>query len=82
MFNEYHQLWNIIYFVLQIVIWFVIPAVKNSTAAHAIHTLSLIVLIQYIPRFIQLFPLNRQITKSTGVVAKDCLVRGSLQSHM
>ncbi|XP_048444021.1 probable cyclic nucleotide-gated ion channel 16 [Pyrus x bretschneideri] len=54
----------------QIVIWFVIPAVKNRTAAHANHTLSLIVLIQYIPRFIQLFPLNRRITKSTGVVAK------------
>ncbi|KAB2633382.1 cyclic nucleotide-gated ion channel 16 [Pyrus ussuriensis x Pyrus communis] len=55
-------------FCFAVTIWFVIPAVKNSTAAHA--TLSLIVLMQYIPRFIQLFPLNRQITKSTGVVAK------------
>ncbi|KAL5544233.1 hypothetical protein UlMin_008017 [Ulmus minor] len=54
----------------QIVIWFVIPAVKNPTVAHANHTLSLIVLIQYIPRFFLLFPLNRRIVKTTGVIAK------------
>ncbi|KAM5571984.1 putative cyclic nucleotide-gated ion channel 16 [Rosa sericea] len=54
----------------QIMIWFVIPATRNSTAAYTNHTLSLIVLIQYIPRFIQLFPLNRRIAKNTGVVAK------------
>ena len=51
-------------------IWFIIPAVKTRTAAHANHTLSLIVLLQYVPRFIQIFPLNRRITKRTGVVAK------------
>lgn len=55
---------------LQIVIWFVIPAVRNSTAAHANHTLSLIVLLQYIPRFFLIFPLNRRIAKTTGVIAK------------
>ncbi|ONI08403.1 hypothetical protein PRUPE_5G176000 [Prunus persica] len=54
----------------QIMIWFIIPAVKTRTAAHANHTLSLIVLLQYVPRFIQIFPLNRRITKRTGVVAK------------
>nr|XP_011464032.1 PREDICTED: probable cyclic nucleotide-gated ion channel 16 [Fragaria vesca subsp. vesca] len=54
----------------QIVIWFVIPATRNSTAAYTNHTLSLMVLIQYIPRFIQLFPLNRRIAKNTGVVAR------------
>ncbi|KAJ4823547.1 putative cyclic nucleotide-gated ion channel 16 [Turnera subulata] len=53
----------------QIVIWFIIPAVKNPTADHANHTLSLIVLFQYIPRFLVLFPLNRRIVKTTGVVA-------------
>ncbi|KAF3437057.1 hypothetical protein FNV43_RR19810 [Rhamnella rubrinervis] len=54
----------------QIVIWFVIPAVRNSTAAHANHTLSLIVLLQYIPRFFLIFPLNRRIAKTTGVITK------------
>ncbi|KAJ8753564.1 hypothetical protein K2173_022805 [Erythroxylum novogranatense] len=54
----------------QIVIWFVIPAVKSPTTDHANHTLSLIVLLQYIPRFIVMFPLNNRIVKATGVIAK------------
>lgn len=55
---------------MQIMIWFVIPRTQNKTAAYANHTLSLIVLLQYIPRFIQIFPLNQRITKATGAVAK------------
>ncbi|KAK8600071.1 hypothetical protein V6N13_060110 [Hibiscus sabdariffa] len=54
----------------QIVIWFIIPGSKSATAAHANHTLSFIVLLQYIPRFFIMFPINRRIIKSTGVVAK------------
>ncbi|PON61094.1 Voltage dependent potassium channel [Parasponia andersonii] len=54
----------------QIVTWFVIPAVKNPTAAHANHTLSLIVLVQYVPRFFLMFPLTRRIVKTTGAIAK------------
>ncbi|KAJ7945889.1 Cyclic nucleotide-gated channel [Quillaja saponaria] len=54
----------------QLVTWFVIPALKNPTAAHANHALSLIVLLQYVPRFFQVFPLQRQIIKTNGVIAK------------
>lgn len=54
----------------QIVIWGVIPALRSRTAAHANHTISLIVLIQYVPRFFVMFPMNRRIIKTTGVVAK------------
>ncbi|XP_022775366.1 probable cyclic nucleotide-gated ion channel 16 [Durio zibethinus] len=54
----------------QIVIWFIIPAAKSPSAAHANHTLSFIVLIQYVPRFVIMFPLNQRIIKTTGVVAK------------
>ncbi|KAG5019730.1 hypothetical protein AAZX31_06G175700 [Glycine max] len=57
----------------QIVIWFVIPAVKDSTAAHVNHTLSLIVLIQFIPRLFQIFPLQRRILKTSGLIAKTAL---------
>lgn len=57
----------------QIVIWIVIPATKNSTAAHSNHTLSLIVLIQYIPRLFQIFPLQRRILKTSGLIAKTAL---------
>lgn len=55
---------------LQIVIWYIIPSIKDPTADHANHILSLIVLIQYIPRLFLIFPLNRRITKTTGVVAR------------
>lgn len=54
----------------QIVIWFVIPSLESSTAIHANHTVALMVLVQYIPRFFVMFPLNRRIIKTTGVVAK------------
>ncbi|GLU11242.1 hypothetical protein SLE2022_280000 [Rubroshorea leprosula] len=55
----------------QIIIWIVIPATRNSRADHANNTLALIVLLQYIPRAFQIFPLNRRIIKTTGVVAKS-----------
>ncbi|KAI4342548.1 hypothetical protein MLD38_027165 [Melastoma candidum] len=54
----------------QIVIWLVIPSIKNPTAEHANHMLSLIVLVQYFPRFFLIFPLQRRIIKTTGVIAK------------
>ncbi|KAK8966907.1 putative cyclic nucleotide-gated ion channel 18 [Platanthera guangdongensis] len=55
----------------QILIWFVIPAVSSSSANHTNNTLSMIVFIQYIPRFLLIFPLNERIVKATGVVTKD-----------
>lgn len=54
----------------QIVIWFVVPATRNNRADHANSTLSLIVLIQYIPRLFVIFPLHQRINKTTGLVAK------------
>ncbi|KAA8542652.1 hypothetical protein F0562_023849 [Nyssa sinensis] len=54
----------------QIVIWFIIPAVRSPTAAHANHTMSLIIILQYIPRLFVIFPLNQRIIKTTGVVTK------------
>ncbi|XXG55349.1 hypothetical protein AAC387_Pa03g3043 [Persea americana] len=54
----------------QFVIWFIIPAVKSSTANHTNNTLALVVLIQYVPRLFLIFPLNARIVKTTGVVTK------------
>ena len=56
--------------ILQIVIWLVIPATKKDRADQTNNTLALIVLIQYVPRLFLIFPLNRRIIKTTGVVAK------------
>ncbi|KAL9233956.1 hypothetical protein vseg_008887 [Gypsophila vaccaria] len=54
----------------QIVIWFVIPAIKLSKSRSTYNALQLIVLIQYIPRVYLIFPLNAEIVKATGVVTK------------
>ncbi|XP_050221385.1 probable cyclic nucleotide-gated ion channel 16 [Mercurialis annua] len=54
----------------QTITWMTIPGKRTPTANHANHSVSLIVLIQYIPRFFVMLPLNRRIVKSTGMVAK------------
>ncbi|KAJ9152473.1 hypothetical protein P3X46_026034 [Hevea brasiliensis] len=54
----------------QIVIWIVIPATRNNNADHANNALSLMVLIQYVPRIFVIFPLHQRIVKTTGFVAK------------
>lgn len=55
---------------LQIVIWFIIPATRNKRANHNNNALALIVLIQYVPRLYLIFPLSSQIIKATGLVTK------------
>ncbi|CAH1432660.1 unnamed protein product [Lactuca virosa] len=54
----------------QIVIWFIIPATRNSKANHNNNALALIVLLQYIPRLYLIFPLSSELVKATGVVTK------------
>lgn len=54
----------------QIVIWFIIPAIKSSHADHTNNAIVLIVLLQYIPRLYLIFPLSSEIIKATGVVTK------------
>ncbi|MQL76402.1 hypothetical protein Taro_008785 [Colocasia esculenta] len=54
----------------QIVIWLIIPAVRNSNADHSNNALALIVVLQYFPRLYLIFPLSHQIIKATGVVTK------------
>lgn len=54
----------------QIVIWFIMPAIRSSHADHTNNALVLIVLLQYVPRLYMIFPLRSQIIKATGVVTK------------
>ncbi|XP_062182820.1 cyclic nucleotide-gated ion channel 18-like [Phragmites australis] len=54
----------------QVIIWFVIPAVSTSSANHTNNTLSMIVLIQYIPRVFLIISLNSKIVKTSGVVTR------------
>ncbi|KAF3779887.1 putative cyclic nucleotide-gated ion channel 18 [Nymphaea thermarum] len=54
----------------QILIWLIIPGLKNSSDVHSNNKLALIVLFQYVPRLFLIFPLNQRIVKSSGVVTK------------
>lgn len=71
--TDLFELWllaEILPFLLQIVIWLVIPAAGNSSSEHNNNTLAMIILIQYIPRLYLIFPSSYEIIKATGVVAK------------
>lgn len=66
---------NFVYWlhILQIVIWFIIPASRSHHSRRANHNnnaLALIVLLQYVPRLYLIFPLSSEIIKATGVVTK------------
>ncbi|CAN1825231.1 Probable cyclic nucleotide-gated ion channel 14 [Linum perenne] len=54
----------------QIMIWFVIPAIKTAESDYTNNALVLVVLAQYIPRLYLIFPLSSQITKAAGVVTE------------
>ncbi|KAK8597405.1 hypothetical protein V6N13_094817 [Hibiscus sabdariffa] len=54
----------------QIMIWFIIPAIRSSHADYTNNAVVLIVLLQYVPRLYLIFPLSTQIIKATGVVTK------------
>lgn len=56
---------------VQIMIWFIVPALRSATKAHTNHTVALIVLVQFIPRLFVMIPLNRKIVNSTGIAAKN-----------
>lgn len=59
----------VLFLVLQIVIWFIMP-LNGSSPTHANHSISLIIMVQYLPRLCVIFPLNSKIIRNTGVVAK------------
>uniref|UniRef100_A0A8R7UWM6 Cyclic nucleotide-binding domain-containing protein n=2 Tax=Triticum urartu TaxID=4572 RepID=A0A8R7UWM6_TRIUA len=54
----------------QIIVWYLIPAIKYSNAEPSDNILVLIVLAQYLPRLYLIFPLTYEIIKATEVVAK------------
>lgn len=54
----------------QMMLWFVVPAVNGESTRHNNNTLSLFVLIQYLPRLFLIFPLNARIVKNSGALAK------------
>ncbi|KAJ4804260.1 Cyclic nucleotide-gated channel 18 [Rhynchospora pubera] len=58
----------------QVVIWYIIPGLSDNRASHTNNLLSLIVLMQYVPRLYLIFPLNKKIVKANGVVTKTAVM--------
>ncbi|TKY67205.1 putative cyclic nucleotide-gated ion channel 15 [Spatholobus suberectus] len=54
----------------QVLIWIVIPNLGGSTMANTKNVLRFIIIFQYLPRLVLIFPLSSQIIKATGVVTE------------
>ncbi|KAL3818132.1 hypothetical protein ACJIZ3_004037 [Penstemon smallii] len=54
----------------QLVVAGIMPFTITKTTAHVNHAVSLVIILQYIPRLVVIFPLNWRIIQNTGVVAK------------
>ncbi|KAM7527947.1 hypothetical protein LguiB_031357 [Lonicera macranthoides] len=54
----------------QVLIWIIIPSLSGSTMANTKNVLRFIIIFQYIPRLVLIFPLSSQIIKTTGVVTE------------
>ena len=55
---------------MQFLIWGLIPSVSDKGTNHSGNTMCMFVLIQYIPRLLLIFALNKRIVKASGVVTK------------
>eukprot|EP01018_Ginkgo_biloba_P004429 Gb_32552 [translate_table: standard] len=51
----------------QVVIWIIIPRMRGSAALNTKNALRFIVLFQYLPRFIRIFPLSAEVIRTAGV---------------
>jgi cyclic nucleotide gated channel len=58
------------YLIAIIVIWIVIPILWNSSVDHTKNALYLMVLLQYLPILVLIFPLTSQIVRMIGLVPR------------
>ncbi|KAH9308759.1 hypothetical protein KI387_036670, partial [Taxus chinensis] len=54
----------------QVVIWIIIPIMKGSAALNTKNALRFIILFQYLPRFIRIFPLSAEVIRTAGVLTE------------
>lgn len=55
---------------MQVLIWLIIPSLGGSTMANTKNVLRFIIIFQYLPRLYLIFPLTSQIVGATGVVTE------------
>ncbi|KAI6697823.1 hypothetical protein NL676_017942 [Syzygium grande] len=54
----------------QVVIWIVIPKLRGSRPLNTKNLLKFVVFFQYIPRVIRIYPLYREVTRSSGIITE------------
>lgn len=55
---------------LQVVILFIIPKLGGSTSLNTKNLLKFVVLFQYVPRVIRIYPLYREVTRASGILTE------------
>ncbi|XP_068664870.1 cyclic nucleotide-gated ion channel 1-like [Aristolochia californica] len=58
----------------QVIILFVIPKLRGSPSLNAKNLLGFIVVLQYIPRLARIYPLWREVTRSSGIITETAWV--------
>ncbi|CAN8302093.1 unnamed protein product [Cochlearia groenlandica] len=54
----------------QVVIWIIIPHMRGSPSLNTKNLLKFIVFFQYIPRFIRIYPLYKEVTRTSGILTE------------
>lgn len=54
----------------QVVILIIIPNMRGSVALNTKNLVRFIVLIQYVPRFLRMIPLYREVTRTSGIITE------------
>ncbi|KAK9103862.1 hypothetical protein Sjap_021116 [Stephania japonica] len=54
----------------QVVILIIIPKMRGSAALNTKNLLRLIVILQYFPRIIRIYPLSKEVTRTSGIITE------------
>lgn len=55
---------------VQVVIWIVIPKLRGSKSLNTKNLLKFIVFFQYVPRVFRIYPLYKEVTRSSGILTE------------
>lgn len=56
--------------IFQVVILIIIPHVRGSRSLNTKNLLKFVVLFQYIPRILRVYPLYREVTRTSGILTE------------
>ncbi|XP_073131667.1 cyclic nucleotide-gated ion channel 1-like isoform X2 [Henckelia pumila] len=54
----------------QVIIWIIIPRLSGATSLNTKNMLKFAVILQYIPRVLRIYPLYKEVTRTSGILTK------------